>query len=169
MPGPEPIRHRLLLNFIPQLKESVSNFPVKARAQSWALSPKATQPVRGRGRIGTQGFSISISSALLHAWSQGQALAREVLGQPSWEPAQCLGKHKPASRLCSHHQAKFTHCGWHVRADGHGTVCFSRESMFEVLTIFKTGAKSITAAARSDHHTGVLLSPQVPTKAAGPG
>lgn len=37
--------------------------------------------------------------------------------------------------------------------DGRGVVCFPRESMFEVLTIFKAGAKNITATAHGDHHT----------------
>lgn len=82
------------------------------------------------------------------------ASAREVSGQPSQEPVHCLGKHGlphvceiPARLILS------TVAGMRGRTDGRGVVCFPRESMFEVLTIFKVGAKNITATAHGEHHT----------------
>ena len=79
---------------------------------------------------------------------------REVLGQPSWEPAHCLGKHRPPHvYVITARLILATGAGMQGWTDGRGVVCFPRKSMFEVLTIFKAGAKNITAIAHGDHHT----------------
>lgn len=82
------------------------------------------------------------------------AADREVSGQPSWDPAHCLGKHRlPHGCVITTRLILATVAGMRGRMDGRGVVCFPRESMFEVLTIFKAGAKNITATAHGDHHT----------------
>lgn len=64
----------------------------------------------------------------------GPGLAREVLGQPSW----ALGKQRARAAVCGVTARLILP----TAAGGRGTVCFPWESMFEVLTIFKTGPRA---------------------------
>lgn len=95
----------------------------------------------------TEAPSLGVASSTFSGLSQGGLGAAQLGTSP------LPGQTQAASRPWSHRQANFIHCGWHEQADGRGVVCFPRESMFEVLTIFKAGAKNITATAHGDHHT----------------